>query len=91
MADLILDEDYQILFENDEVLIVSVLSNRANKFFGSGTPWYEGDNWYELSQFQKRTSAGRKIIYIIDKKTNEKYGFLDYKDGVIYQTNTSYI
>jgi hypothetical protein len=65
------------IFEDDDVLIVSPLTNEANVYYGGQGPFYE-EGYYGNREFEKRLENGGKIYHIINKKTGEKDSF--YKD-----------
>ena len=65
------------VFEDDNTLIVSPLTNEANGYYGGQGPFYE-EGFYGNRDFEKRLEYGGKIYHIINKKTGEKDSF--YKD-----------
>jgi hypothetical protein len=65
------------VFEDDNTLIVSPLTNEANGYYGGQGPFYE-EGFYGNREFEKRLEYGGKIYHIINKKTGEKDSF--YKD-----------
>jgi hypothetical protein len=65
------------VFEDDNILIVSPLTNEANGYYGGKGPWYE-EGYYGNREFEKRLENGGKIYHIINKTTGEKDSF--YKD-----------
>jgi len=65
------------VFEDDNTLIVSPLTNEANGYYGGKGPWYE-EGYYGNRDFEKRVENGGRIYHIINKKTGEKDSF--YKD-----------
>jgi len=65
------------VFEDDNTLIVSPLTNEANGYYGGQGPFYE-EGYYGNREFEQRMENGGKIYHIINKKTGEKDSF--YKD-----------
>jgi hypothetical protein len=64
------------LMDTDEYCIVIPLSYEASKIYGAGTKWCTTQEKYWLDYIGKY-----KLIYIIQKTTNEKYAISRMKDN----------
>lgn len=88
MADELSPDDVKVIFEDDDVIVVTPLTYEGNKYYGKKTPWFE-EGWYGNQEFEKRLKNGGRIYYIVNKKTGEKEAF--YKDRynqVFYNEST---
>lgn len=76
------------VFEDDKVLIVSPLTNTANRYYGLKSPWYE-ESWSGTREFERRLESGGKIYYIVNKESGEKDSFYKDQYGILWYNSGS--
>jgi len=76
------------VFEDDNTLIVSPLTNEANVYYGGQGPFYE-EGYYGNREFEQRMENGGKIYHIINKKTGEKDSFYRDQYGQVFYNEST--
>ena len=81
-------KEYKKIFEDETHLIIRPLNYNTSCTYGYQTKWCTAS--LREPEYFYRHSKG-VLIYVINKKTNEKFGFYKELDSIDDQTQTSFV